>query len=217
MRTARSRRAARGTTLVELIIGSVALVAVMVPVGLLLTGGVNSFRTTSGSDAADSIARQALDRIARELGPCVATSLGSMPQSPWWSSTVTLDQVTAVAAADATRTTQRLDVRFEYELSDPDDGIDNDRDGLVDEGQVVMTHGFGSPGARRTVVARNVAERLERETANAADDNGNALVDERGFCLERVGNSLTLRLTIQSRTPAGLVLRTAEDTVFLRN
>jgi hypothetical protein len=44
------------------------------------------------------------------------------------------------------------------------------------------------------------------------------LEDERGFCLERVGDALVIRLTLERQVSgAGLQARTIETSVKLRN
>lgn len=56
------------------------------------------------------------------------------------------------------------------------------------------------------------------ELANAADDNGNGLIDERGFFLERAGETVIVRLMLQRRTADGAFLdRTSQTSMRLRN
>jgi hypothetical protein len=96
--------------------------------------------------------------------------------------------------------------------------VDNDGDGRIDEGQVVWIENPGIPGERRMVWARNVADLLEGELDNDADDNGNGLVDERGLSFEAVGDVLTIRLTCERLDEGRRPLRkTVTTAVRLRN
>ena len=107
---------------------------------------------------------------------------------------------------------------LEYDPNELDDGIDNDGDGLVDEGQVVWIENPGVPGERRVVLCRGVPEDLEGEIQNLLDDNGNGLIDERGFSLDVQGQVLTMRLTLQALDPAGrLLTKTVQSSVRIRN
>ena len=107
---------------------------------------------------------------------------------------------------------------FQYDAGEVDDGIDNDGDGLIDEGVFFLERDSGGANQRRIVLAKNVRELLQGEAPNAVDDNGNGLVDEPGFVASIVGDVVTLRLTIEETTPeGGLVTRTADSSVRLRN
>jgi hypothetical protein len=109
-------------------------------------------------------------------------------------------------------------IGFEYEPGEVDDGVDNDGDGLVDEGQVVLTRNAGSANATRAVLVKNVAELLQGEDLNGADDNGNGMEDEAGFCLQRDGEVVHIRLTLESVDDTGNVLRrTTETSIRMRN
>lgn len=205
-------------TVVEAAVATAAMTTLLIPIALLLRSGTETFRSSSAAESADARAQRTLERIVREISRCAVTSLGSMPQSPNWTTSLTLDDVISFDPSTGVRTTSRVQVRLEPDPSDPDDGVDNDGDGLVDEGRVVMTRDHGTVLARATVLATGVAEFLEGETANAADQNGNSLVDERGFCVERRGDALTLRLSLQVRGGDGeLLTRTAECSVLPRN
>jgi hypothetical protein len=107
---------------------------------------------------------------------------------------------------------------FEYEVGETNDGLDNNGNGLVDEGRIVLTEDVGRPGERSHVLTRWVRELSDGEEQNGLDDNGNGLVDERGFFLERIGETLVVRLTLQKLSAEGnLMSRTARTSVRLRN
>jgi len=109
-------------------------------------------------------------------------------------------------------------ITLEYEVSEVNDGIDNDGDGLVDEGQVVLVRDVGAPNAVRTVLVRGVSELLQGEQANGADDNANGVVDERGFNIRRVGDLVSVRLSVEGVDDGGnLTVRTVETSFKVRN
>ena len=110
--------------------------------------------------------------------------------------------------------------RYEFarDPADPDDGVDNDGDGMIDEGMVVRRVDFGGAGERSETIARGVPELLAGETANGLDDNGNGLVDEPGFVVVFDGSVVTVRLTVVHRQRGGRLLqRTVESSVTPRN
>ena len=109
-------------------------------------------------------------------------------------------------------------IAWELDPGEVNDGLDNDGDGLIDEGQVVRTLDEGTPDELRVVVCKGVAELLEGEDPNGFDDNGNLLVDEPGFCVDVQGTVLTMRLTLESQGPQGRILRkTARTAIRIRN
>jgi len=96
--------------------------------------------------------------------------------------------------------------------------LDNNGNGLVDEGRLVLRRNPGAASEQVTVLLTGVAEFLEGEIGgNLIDDNGNGLVDEPGFCLV-VGGQITAHLTLLRPGPDGRVLaRTMETSVAPRN
>lgn len=107
---------------------------------------------------------------------------------------------------------------WERAANDPDNGIDDDGDGLIDEGEVVLRRNVGAADEQRVVLVRDVPELLEGEASNALDDNGNGLFDEPGFCLSRDGNVVEISLTLQRPGRGGRpVIRTRTTSVLLRN
>ena len=82
----------------------------------------------------------------------------------------------------------------------------------------MLTTDVGAPTEHRRVITRWVAELYQGELENGVDDNGNGLIDERGFFLERVGETVIVRLMLQRRTGDGTVLdRTSQTSMRLRN
>jgi hypothetical protein len=163
-------------------------------------------------------ARRALDRLSRELTSARAGSLESLPASPLWQDGIDFDRVRSMRAADGRITWSSNRVEFRHEPEEADDGLDNDGDGLVDEGLLVLVQDAGGPEEHETVLAHGVREYLEGELPNGLDDNGNGLIDERGATFERVGGDLCLHLTLEARDREGrLVTRTLVTTAWSRN
>ena len=109
-------------------------------------------------------------------------------------------------------------IELNYGLSDPNDGIDNDGDGLVDEREIVWRENPGLANERSFVLCRNVAELLDGEVLNGNDDNGNGLIDEAGLCFDFDGKRVMVRITVQGADAHGLLIsKTAQQAVSLRN
>jgi hypothetical protein len=109
-------------------------------------------------------------------------------------------------------------IALELEPGELDDGLDNDGDGFADEGRVVWTENPGLPTERRVVLGNGVSEYLQGETANAADDNGNGLLDERGLSFAAENEVLTVRLTCQRLDAGGRIMtKTVQTSVHLQN
>ena len=108
---------------------------------------------------------------------------------------------------------------FEYDVLEANDGVDNDGDGLIDEGSLVLLRDVGG-NERRRVLVRDVCEAAPGETlGNGIDDDGNGVVDDRGFSVFQTDNRLTVRITLGRIDPESQqpLLQTYERTVLLRN
>jgi hypothetical protein len=109
-------------------------------------------------------------------------------------------------------------LRFERDAAEFADGLDNDGDGLVDEGALIFTTDVAA-GAEVALVS-GVAEMAEGELANGADDDGDGLVDEPGFFVQwdAASGTLTLELTLERLAPRRRrVLRSSQSAVRIRN
>lgn len=161
---------------------------------------------------------RALERIVREMSVAQAGSL--VPANPNGASSIDFVKPESVALGVVTwGPTVRL-VR-EYDALELDNGIDDDGDGLIDEGVLIRIEDPGGANEQRRVLVRGVAELLERETSNGADDNGNGLIDEEGFSISvQNGTSVTavtFQLTLEDMGPAGLYQRSMQTTIALKN
>ncbi len=207
-----------GSTLFELL---VVLVLMTTTVGSLLAlgeRGARLFETGVTRSELEGRARRAADALAREFASASSSSIEALPESPLWQEQIDFTQAAAIRPGDGriTWSTDRLE--FRYEAPETGNGLDDDGDGLVDEGLLALVQDRGGADERTVVLVHGVREYLEGELPNGLDDNGNGLVDERGVAFERVGGDLRLHLTLEAIDRDGrLVTRTMETTTWSRN
>lgn len=212
------RRRVRGMTLLEVVIAG-ALAAILL--GGLLSAtqrGQDAYRRSSANTGLDAKAGRVMDRLLRDLSAASFARLDpSDPVAPFGSERLQFDRPVSFTAG-VPDWGERVELRWEREPNEIDNGLDDDGDGLIDEGLAVLVRDPGGPDEQRVVLARSVAEFLEGETANALDDNGNGLEDEPGLCFERRDDGLVVRLSVQALGPdRELMVRTVESTVTPRN
>jgi hypothetical protein len=167
----------------------------------------------------ESKASRIAERVLHAFWEADAASLAALPMSPVAHSGVTYAEVTSVSPSTGVVTTRTNRIQFEYDPRDPNDGLDNDGDGVIDEGRVVLIQNFGGGALQRTTVLGNgVREYLEGEIQNGADDNGNGLVDERGFCLTWNGVRMGVRVSLERVDTRGArTISTMTDLVRVMN
>ncbi len=213
VRTPSARRA--GFTLVEAIVTGSLLLLLLSSAVLAARGGMGAFRATRDTGDAETRVRRALDRAAFELLSAGAGELLPNPTGDFGTDTLQFRKPVGLTGTTPDwGPTMRL--AFEYATGEIDDDLDNDGNGLVDDGVLVFTRDVGG-NQQRVVLCRNVAELLEGELANGADDNGNGVRDEAGFNVHRVGDVLFVRLSVQEPMETGTIVRTLETSVRLRN
>jgi prepilin-type N-terminal cleavage/methylation domain-containing protein len=206
-----------GFTLIEMTITAALLVVLAGSVATVCLRGDQACRATNVEVAVDAKARRALDRIAAELTSVGAGMLVPNPTSQFGSDSLKFQSPTDFVAGAVVWGTQSR-IAFEYETGENNDGADNNGNGLVDEGRVVLTRNVGAANEQRVVLCEHVCEYAPGETVNGVDDNGNDVVDEHGFNIQRVGNALTIHLSLQGITSGQTAyVRTLETSVKLRN
>ncbi len=205
-----------GFTLIEMAI-SLVLMSVIGGVFFLTAESTSSaFRTGVAVADLDARALRALERVCEGLKSSSADLVTPQAQSPFSGDTIEYQRGLGTDAA-GNALWGPLE-RLELEYDEADDGLDDDGDGLIDECRLVWTENPGTAAERKTVVCNDVSEYLEGETFDAADENQNALIDERGFALDFSGNSVTVRLTLLDRDKKGHRLNcTVQRTVAFRN
>jgi len=204
-----------GFTVVELVIAVALLVLLFSSAVLAARGGMGAFRATQEASEVEARVRRALDRAAFELLCAAASELLPNPTGDFGTSSLQFARTTGLngtvrVLADPDR------LAFEYESGETDNGLDDDGNGLVDDGVLVLTRDVGG-AAQRVILCHGVSERLEGEAANGADDNGNDVIDEAGFNVRRVGTVLYLRLSLEAAGENSTIVRTLETSVRLRN
>ena len=190
------------------------LVGAVVAVG---NGNARAYQTGATAAQLEAQVAIAMDRMVADLRMAGRDSLNPDPTPGLGASS--LDYLAAVdhTAGETTWTPLRR-LALERDPAELDDGLDNNGNGLVDEGRVVLTEDVGGPGERSFVIVRWVSELHQGELANGADDNGNGVVDEPGFFLERVGETLVVRLSLQRNDAQGLPLgRSGQTAIRVRN
>jgi prepilin-type N-terminal cleavage/methylation domain-containing protein len=209
----------RGHTLVEVLVAVVVLAIAIGAAALVGLRSEDAIRTESVRLTLDGQARQVTARLLAELRGSSAGSVSGLVESPEWDDLLQFEQVASISPTSGQIDWSTARVELRYEAGEVDDGIDNNGNGLVDEGRVVLIRDPGGPDEIEATLTHWVAEYLEGETPlNALDDNGNGLVDERGLVFERAGNTIRIHLTLQRLDADGrLVTSTAETSVLLRN
>lgn len=192
--------------------------------GLLLLGVYSVLDSATDSTTTDMIAAdlersalKALAQVAEEMSLSGEAAIFPRLAPPLSAAGVFCQRATGYSGGAVQWGPTRL-IAFDYDVDDPNDGLDNDGDGRIDEGILVLRINPGAPGEHRVLLARHVAEFLAGEIENGLDDNGNGLVDERGFAITTQSGIHTIRLTLERGTPAGHVIsRTFETSVYPRN
>lgn len=218
----RTGRPTGGTTLLELVIATTVFTVFLLAVYGTLSTGTRAFDTGTTIADLEVRARRTVDRISVELASAGASTLvpsSAQLAAPLGSSSLTFQRLTGYEVDERKpQWGNPARVEFQPEPSDPSDGVDNDRDGAIDEGVVALVENAGLPTERTIILARDVREYLEGETPNGADDNGNGLIDERGLAFDLAGTNLRVHLTLERVDGEGhALLRTVTTSVTLRN
>jgi hypothetical protein len=213
------RSTSGGMTLVEVVLGLTLFATFASSVFLAVDLSSSSYRTETVAARLDSQARKVLDGLSERLRETDFETITPAPlAAPASADTIDFQRARGFAGGVTQwGPTERL--AFEYETGEADDGLDNDGDGLIDEGRLVWLENPETAAERRTVLCSHVSESLEDELpGNGIDDNGNGLIDERGFCLAFVGDRVVVRISLEERDRVGRPIRhTSSRTVTPRN
>lgn len=211
------RRFQKGFTLVELMIAMAVLAVVLSTAITALQRAEGSVQQTVTRSVLNTKANRALTLIANRLTGGGGDALQNFPAFPACADEVEYRQVTGYSGFAPEWSAESV-IRLEYEPGEINNGIDDDGDGLIDECRIIEVADEGGPEERRAVLATRVAEFLDGEEPDLADNNGNGLVDERGLCFSRDGDALVVRLTVVRINSNGRrESRTSMTTIALRN
>lgn len=216
----RNRRS--GFTLVELCISFTVLALMLGAIVTTVSTSKRTYQDGMTVAALETKARRAIDRIAHEIVGADRVTISPNVQltTTGWS-TLQFRTSEGYAAAGGMQLSTLTQINLVPDPRDPNDGIDNNGNGLVDECRVVLVRNVGAADQIQAVLVDQVREFLEGEnpTVNALDDNGNGLRDEGGLSFFVDGNdTLTIRLTLEARDQQQrLVTRSVETAVHMRN
>jgi len=204
-------------TLLEVMVAVVILAGVLTTAFAVMRTSQNAFSYGVSLAVCETRARQVVDGVADMLVDTGTGQINPDLTSVTYCSSLEFRRCVGYGAG-AVQWGPLHRIEWQQDPADPDDGIDNDSDGLVDEGRVVWTRNIGEANQSASVLAENVAAYLEGETPDGSDENGNGMSDERGFCLRRAGNEVNIYITIQGRDKKfGLLQATVVSSVRLRN
>lgn len=216
----RSKQA--GFTLTETLVSATLMTLVMGGMVLATQRGLGLFEQSTANSDINSRAARACYRILEDLRPAGTGSVFPDLTSPvggpvTWSPTLDFRKADQWQAG-ATVWGPVFRIGFELAPGELDNGVDDNGNGLIDEGVVVRTENLGAADQRRTVLVNDVRELAAGELDNGLDDNGNGLVDEAGLAFDLDDNVLTMRLCVETIGPGGIpITRTQETTLALRN
>ncbi len=216
MRAPLGKRSRAGFTLIEVAISALVFALTMGMLGVVSMTSQSLYHTTSLRSKLDGQGRRALRRVSDEMAMISGTMMNPDPVGVGGADQIDFQQVVGVVGGVVTWGSM-MRIGFEYEVGEVDDGLDNDGDGLIDEGMLVLTRDVvGTP--KRVVLCREVRETAIGEVANGIDDNGNGVVDEGGFNIQRVGDVMVLRLWLETPSVgAETIGRQHQASVRLRN
>lgn len=214
IRSTTHRRA--GFTIVELALAMGVLGLALGLAGMVTRTGTAAYRSAEAGRQLEQNLHRALDIVITELEATGSDFLDPTPVDGLAYKTIEYQHLLLQGTDVLPGPTSRL--AFEYETGEIDDGLDNNGNGLVDEGVLVLVRNVGLTSQQRVVLCHGVRELLEGEIANGIDDNGNLLDDEPGFFIQIRGRVVTIRLSIEGIGPQGQILvRTAESSARMRN
>ncbi len=213
---ARNTNRRRGAALLQTAL-SLALLAVFLGSALVAANGSRqSYRSASVQVDLGRATRDTVEEVVERLRPADLGAVFPAAAPGTWTEFVDFQRFDPPGAAQPSPPESFV---LESEPDDPEDGVDNDGDGLIDEHQLVWIESRGTPQERTRVLTRHVAPTLEGEIPwNLIDDNENGLIDEPGACFEFQEGRIVFHLTLERLgTQTAPVVRTVRRTVALRN
>ncbi len=191
-----SRLGRRGYTLIELAVALALLGILFVKLTMIISEASKAHREESAGMVLEDQAQQVLDRIAYALIGADPDSLNPSSQKPFFSDRIA----------------------FRVSLGVEDGEIvwgDPEVIGLApDPAQLFWARNENTPDEQIVIWTRAVSELLQDELLNGSDDNVNGLTDESGLTFDVDGDSVTIRLTLVTRTKDGRSISKSKETVI---
>jgi type II secretory pathway pseudopilin PulG len=217
--TRRARSSRTGHTLIEIALVAAVAGVLFGAVGLSMMRASGAYQQDLTTSTVNTHAQRLLERIANEFLDASHVSILITPIAPnnelWIDFARPAGFNGGVLALGPKR---RLALR--YSTSDPDNGVDDNNNGLVDECVIALIPDVAGDPTNSLELGTGVREYLEGELPNGLDDNGNLLIDERGLSAsyDATAATLTLRVTVERVGPGGARLaRSAQTSIRLRN
>ncbi|MSR62503.1 MAG: hypothetical protein EXS08_08665 [Planctomycetes bacterium] len=217
MKSQSKARSRAGFSMTELVISAMLMGSLMLVAGLATDRAMSLFRQRRASEEVSSSASRLLQRVTNALAFARRTSLTPVPNAPQGGSTLTFNTCRGVEAG-VVQWSAPITLCWEREDGELNDGLDNNGNGLVDEGQLAWIENLGLAGEKRVVWGHGLCEFLPGETFDGADEDGDGLIDEAGLSFEIQGDVLTVQLGLQGSGPDGNIMtRVVETSVLVRN
>lgn len=206
-----------GFTLTEAVMSLALLGVISGSLTMVFRANSRAVHTGSRSSELSALALRGLEEVCERLLSSSREQCDPQLDTPWHTPVVDYQRAVGRAGnAIAWGSPERIE--FQYAPGEVDDGVDNDGNGLIDEGRVVWLENPGLANERSLVLCNWVREYLEGETPDGLDENGNQLRDEEGLAFEFEGNQVTVRLTLERPDREGfLITHTVERTIAFRN
>ncbi|MCA9319817.1 MAG: hypothetical protein KDB53_03735 [Planctomycetes bacterium] len=202
-----------GLTLVEVMIVLVGTIAVLKGVQAVVMSTSSVSRTTQEFSTLNRKANGLVEKIIEQLYQADAGQVTVDPNGD----RITFRRVVSMDGGVIVRDVPSV-IEWVADPTDPNDGIDNNGNGMVDEGQVILRTRAGLLDEQITVLGSNIQEFLQGEVVNGLDDNGNGLVDERGLSIERDGVRLMIRIGMGlKQSTSNVIVSVCESSFAIRN
>jgi hypothetical protein len=212
-----ARPSRAGFTVVEVVLGGLFLASLLLVAGLATDRCLALFRQRRATEELSTKTHRLLQQVVSELAFARASTLAPGTLATQGASSIRFQRSLGVEAGVPTWGPFTV-LRWERDPGETDDGLDENGNGLVDEGQLVWIEDEGLPGERRVVLGRGLCELLPGESFDGTDEDGDGRVDERGLCFTFAADTLTIQLGLQSAAPSGTLLtKVVEAAVYPRN
>lgn len=207
-----------GVSLIEVAIVITLLGVFAQSAWMALDTGTRVLETGSERSALQARASKAMGQVTRALTLAGIDSMTGVPAAPFFDDRISFESLDAVDTNTGTLSWTAHEIRLESEPGEKDDGLDNDGDGLIDEGRIVHVIAPGTAEEREVTIASGIAELYPGESWNGKDDNGNGLIDEHGLAFALDGERLRILLSLEVVDGEEReVARSLETTLRIRN